>query len=110
MQVFGASAFYLAFLIKSSSLAHGFDGPAASLMAIALVAGIVVGALVGLVSLRNTAFVFSYLFALDVIMWLSGKQSVWLGIFVASIMLTVAAYALHSRPHVLVALYSAVDK
>jgi hypothetical protein len=109
MQIFGASAFYLAYLIKTSSIWHGYNKSSAVTMAVALACGIVVGGLTGLTALRDTAFVFSYLFALDAMMWLGNQASFFVAIFVASLMLTGAAFALHSNPAFVTALYSVVQ-
>ncbi|KAI9032025.1 hypothetical protein DFJ74DRAFT_320297 [Hyaloraphidium curvatum] len=109
LQTFGASVYYLALLIRSSSVYMGFQPQFAGGMLASLVLGALAGTVgTGLSYLQNTAFVFAYLFALDAAMWLGSGVSFWLGVLVASCGMVGAAYAAHRYPAVLEALYGMV--
>lgn len=105
LQIFGSSTLYLALLIRSSSILHGFSTHYAVTMLISLFLGLLSGTLLDIPGISNTALVFSYLFALDSIIWLGGRGSFWIGIFIGSAGLVVGALAVHKNPEVVAALW-----
>lgn len=102
MQVFGATAGYLALLCKSSGWTSGDSRRLLLYGAIAI--GVVVGSAVPLLALRNTALVYSYLCFLDLLAY-SSRDNFWAGIFLCSLFMYLGALALHRWPMLLVSLY-----
>lgn len=107
MQVFGATQMYLAQLILCSPFSGGALAP--SLLGLPMVGllalGLVVGTLVpNMAALANTACVFFFLHALDVLTFASSRLGFWLAVLVVSLGLCGSALYAHSHPQLLASL------
>jgi hypothetical protein len=105
LQCLGGTSLYIALLIKSSCYySHGRKF--VIIYFIALLSGIIIGNLVPLLALRNTAYVFFYLFILDSVSFYCSRQNVSEGILVTSVLLFIGCLLLNKYPEVIISIYS----
>jgi hypothetical protein len=114
LQTFGSSALFLGLLILASPFVSG-EGrwvAYALIFTFVLAAGVAVGNLVpGMGATANAAYVFGYLFALDLTTWgaavLGGN--LWLAIFAASAGAFGGALYAHAHPELVASVWGAAD-
>ena len=104
LQCLGGTSLYIALLIKSSCYMPD-SNHYLGLYIIALLLGIVIGNIVPLLALRNTSYVFVYLFMLDRASFYSSRAHASAAVLITSILLYIGCMLLNQYPEVVVSLY-----
>ena len=105
LQCLGGTSLYIALLIKSSCY-YSDRRKFVIMYLLALLSGIIIGNLVPLLALRNTAYVFIYLFILDSVSFYCSRQNVSAAVLVTSVLLYIGCLLLNKYPEVIVSIYS----
>jgi len=105
LQSLGATAMYIALLIKYSKFNY-YSSPTSILnFKLSLLLGAVIGNIVPMIGLRNCSYVFMYLCALDYIAFYGNQKDGIVAFFCCSLFLCIGCYILHLNPSVFASLY-----
>lgn len=104
LQSLGATAMYIALLIKSSKFNHESER-ISMLYIVSLFLGVVLGNVIPMIGLRNCAYVFIYLYFLDTITFYGNRLHFFVAMFLASLFLCIGCYVIHLNPSLLASLY-----
>lgn len=105
LQSLGATAMYIALLIKYSKFNYYSSSTSILNFDLSLLLGAVIGNIVPMIGLRNCSYVFMYLRALDYITFYGNQKDRIVAFFCCSLFLCIGCYILHLNPSVFASLY-----